>query len=61
MNTEHIDVNTTNIVQTENDQKSRIKEVTKYDVEKEKDEEAEILEKRRKIRRMVARDFEKKV
>lgn len=61
VNTEHIDVNKTNIVQTENDQKSRIKEVTKYDVEKEKDEEAEILEKRRKIRRMVARDFEKKV
>jgi len=61
VNTEHIDVNASNIVQTENDQKSRIQEVTKYDTEKEKDEEAEILEKRRKIRRMVARDLEKKV
>ena len=38
-----------------------INEVLKYDTEKEKDKEAEILNKRQKIQRMVARNFDKKV
>ena len=55
------DEDTSKNVRSENIKKTLINEVLKYNTEKEKDEEAEILNKRQKIRRMVARNFDKKV
>ena len=61
LNTEHIDMGAFEIVQADNDQKTRIHKLTKYDTKKEKDKEAEIFDKQQRIWRMMAHNFEKKV